>query len=71
MQGNIVEALNKVKIDMDNNTKISRDFILLLLDDEKLKFAFSKYCQKVKKKPLSVVKQAVVNLLKEENLYVE
>src|SRR4030043_1601092 len=67
MHGNILEALEKADIDpLNNNGKLSKDFIPLLLKDDKLKFAFAKYCEMKKKQPLWVVKQAIIKLLKEE-----
>lgn len=70
MRGNILEALEKADIDpMNNNGKISKDFIPLLLKDEKLKFAFAKYCEAKKKQPLWVVKKAIINFLMEEKYY--
>ena len=70
MQGNIIDALNKAEINpFNNNGKISNDFIPLLLKNDELKFAFSKYCEQKKKQPLWVVRYAIIKLLKEEKLY--
>ncbi len=67
MHGNIIEALEKADIDpLNNNGRISKDFIPLLLKDDKLKYAFSKYCYENKKQPLWVVKQAIIKFLEEE-----
>ena len=70
MRGNIIEALEKADIDpFNNNGKISKDFIPLLLKDDKLKFSFSSYCMDKKKQPLWVVKKAIMEFLKKEKYY--
>jgi hypothetical protein len=70
MLGNISEAMDKAKIDpFDNNKTLSSDFIMLLLKDDKLKFAFSYYCLEKKKKPLDVIKKAVIDFLGNEDYY--
>lgn len=70
MRGNITEALDKANIDpFNNNGKISKDFIPLLLKNDKLKFAFAEYCNDKKKPPLWVVKKAVKDFLEKEGYY--
>ena len=70
MHGNILDALEKANIDpFNNNGKLSKDFIPLLLKDDELKLAFSKYCEQKKKQPLWVVKKAITLFLKGEGLY--
>ena len=70
MHGNILDALEKANIDpFNNNGKLSKDFIPLLLKDDELKLAFSKYCEQKKKQPLWVVKKAIALFLKVEGLY--
>jgi hypothetical protein len=70
MHGNILDALEKANINpFNSNGKLSKDFIPLLLKDDELKLAFSKYCELKKKQPLWVVKQAIIKFLTGEGLY--
>jgi len=70
MRGNIIDALEKADVDpWNNNGVLSKDFIPLLLKEDKLKFAFSKYCMEKKKQPTYVVKKAIIYFLKEEKYY--
>ena len=70
MRGNITEALNKADIDPFNSKgKLSKDFIPLLLKNDKLKFAFAEYCDDNKKQPLWVVKKAIMFFLEQDGYY--
>jgi len=66
MHGNILDALNKANIDPINHNELSKDWIPILLEDNKLKFAFAEACEKLQKSPEKVLRMAIKDWLKQK-----
>jgi len=66
MQGDILDAMDRANIDPMNNKKVIKDYIPLLLDDDKLEFALAKACTERKRGAKTIIKKALRMWLKDE-----
>lgn len=67
--GDIFGALKKMKVDPAKSDKRIGEYISIMLDDDELKYAFAKACEKQKQSPKVMLKKIVTAWLKERGYY--
>lgn len=66
LRGNILDAMKQMGKHPLDNAKLTGDYILHILDDDKLVLALNKACEEEKKKPAVLIKKAVKFWLEKE-----